>query len=60
MKVVFAEFDRGLMLKRKRKLFSRKLSEKYPGKDFRGGRKVSENILEKILRADGRRIDRDL
>ena len=53
MKVVLAEFDKGLILERKEKLFSRKLSKKYPGKDFRGGRKVSENILEKILRADG-------
>ena len=44
MKVVFAEFDKGLMLKRKEKLSFRKLSE---------------NILEKIGGANGREIDRD-
>ena len=33
---------------------------KYPGKEFKGGRTISENILEKILGADVREIDWDL
>ena len=63
MKVVLAEFDKGLMLKReKEKLFSRNLSKNYPekilgadgefpkisGKRFEGRTDSSENILEGI------------
>ena len=64
MKVVLAEFDKGLMLKRKGKLFSRNLSKNYPekilgadgevpkisGKRFEGRTDSSENILERDLR----------
>ena len=44
MKVVFADVDNGLMLKKKEKLSFWKLSE---------------NILENILGTNGREIDRD-
>ena len=71
MKVVLAEFDKGLMLKRKGKLFSRNLSKNYPekilgadgefqkisGKRFEGRTDSSENILEGIWGADDREID---
>ena len=56
MKVVLAEFDKGLMLKRKKENYfqgicpkkiswkdfrgGRKVSKKYPGKDLKGGRTV--------------------
>ena len=53
MKVVLAEFDKGLMLRRKReKLFSGNCP-KISWERFEGGRTISENILGKILRADG-------
>ena len=62
MKVVLAEFDKGLMLKRKRKFISRNLSknilkrfegrtesfQKISGKRFEGRTDSSENILEGI------------
>ena len=44
MKVVFADVDNGLMLKKKGKLSFRKLSK---------------NILENILGTNGREIDQD-
>ena len=74
MKVVLAEFDKGLMMKRKGKIIFRNVSKNLSWKDFRGGRRVpkisgksfegrtdsSENILEGIWGADGREIDWDL
>ena len=53
MKVVLAEFDKGPMLGRKReKLFSGNCP-KISWERFKGRRTISENILGKILRADG-------
>ena len=70
MKVVLAEFDKGLMLRRKReKLFSGNCPKKYPGKDVL--EIVLKNLLGKMfgncpkkspgkdLRADGCKSDWD-
>ena len=48
MKVVLAEFDKGLMLKRKGKLFSRNLSKNYPEKILGADGEFKKNILEGI------------